>query len=551
MLFNSYAFLLCFLPAVLLVYQLVSRFHRRAVVIWLGVASLAFYGYWKPAFLLVLGTSILFNFLISVLISRTIPNGISTRLLMWTAIAVNLGALCWFKYLFPVLNFFSEHLHLGTHWNDVLLPLGISFFTFTQTAYLIDLQQGAAEQQDFFSYLLFVTFFPHVIAGPILHHKDIIPQFQRDRDYGLHFNDLAVGFTWFAMGLFKKAVIADKLAKTVTPVFAAHGAVRPVVAWIGVLTYVLQLYFDFSGYSDMANGLARMFSIDFPLNFASPFKAQSIIDFWQRWHMTLTQYIGSYLYSPVQFWVGRVTKKPGVSRSRQAATFTGFLQLILFPTVFTMFIAGIWHGAGQQFLVFGLLHGFYLTVNHGWRGIRQRRGIESPGGAAGVALRVGCVLLTFCCVILADLFFRAPSVREALLLLGRMLGVAAPASGAAAVEIGSLPLALAKIAGGLIIVWGFPNTQQILARYKPALRLAPTDEKRRWLPIFWEPSVGWGLAIGLVMMVALVQMQNPTPTRRLESRSAEWRLKQRKPGLRMSLRGLRSAWAGDFCCTAW
>ena len=295
MLFNSYVFLLCFLPATLVVYQLVSRFHRKAVVIWLGCASLIFYGYWQPRFLLVLGTSIVFNYLVSCLISRRFANSVSTRVLLWFAIAGNLGALCWFKYLFPLLNFAGTHLHAKRHWGEVLLPLGISFFTFTQITYLVDLQQGAAEQQDFFSYLLFVTFFPHLIAGPILHHRDIMPQFQQDRKYGLSLHDLSVGFSWFAMGLGKKVLIADNLAPTANLIFGVYGNVRPAEAWMGAVSYVFQLYFDFSGYCDMACGLARMFSIDFPLNFSSPYKAASIIEFWQRWHMTLTQYIGSYL----------------------------------------------------------------------------------------------------------------------------------------------------------------------------------------------------------------------------------------------------------------
>ena len=265
MLFNSYIFLFCYLPAVLVIYQLVSRFHRKAVVVWLGLASLIFYGYWRPAFLFVLGSSILFNFLMSNLISRTIRNDISTRLLLWVAIAGNLGLLGYYKYLIPLLNFTGGYLPHTHRWSDVLLPLGISFFTFTQIAYQVDLQQGSATQQDFFSYLLFVTFFPHLIAGPILHHKDIMPQFQRDRNYGLHMNDLAVGFSWFIMGLGKKVLLADTFAVTANLGYGAAGPLGMVLAWRGVLCYALQLYFDFSGYSDMALGLARMFFDRFPV----------------------------------------------------------------------------------------------------------------------------------------------------------------------------------------------------------------------------------------------------------------------------------------------
>ena len=275
------------MPILLIGYSIAGLFHRKAVVIWLGLASLAFYAYWHPAFLLILGGSILGNFLFGRLISRAAANTTVAKVLLWLAIVANLSLLGWFKYLFPFLGFIDGVFHTGQHPGSVLLPLGISFFTFTQIAYLVDLQQRVASDQDFSSYLLFVTFFPHLIAGPILHHKDIMPQFQEDRTYRLDFDDLAVGFSWFVMGLFKKVVLADRFAPTADMVFAAHGATTSGTAWIGVLSYALQLYFDFSGYCDMACGLARMLSIDFPLNFSSPYKAFNIIDFWQRWHLSL------------------------------------------------------------------------------------------------------------------------------------------------------------------------------------------------------------------------------------------------------------------------
>ncbi len=510
MLFNSYAFLFCFLPATLLIYQIVSRFHRKAVVIWLGVASLLFYGYWKPAFLLVLGSSILLNFLFSNLISRKIRNNISSHVLLWAAIAANLGTLCYFKYLFPALSFLNEHAHTGKHFSDVALPLGISFFTFTQVAYLVDLQQGSATQQDFFSYLLFVTFFPHLIAGPILHHKDIMPQFQQDRNYGLHFNDLAMGLSWFVMGLAKKVLIADSFSPIVARIFSGHGLVSSGTAWVAALAYALQLYFDFSGYCDMALGLARMFSIDFPLNFASPYKSASIIEFWQRWHMTLSQYIGSYLYSPIQFWISRRRQDRGKKVSRKAqATMEGFTQMIAFPTILTMFIAGIWHGAGFQFLVFGFLHGVYLTINHGWRSFRHQRGIKGPEGVWRWPVRGISVLLTFSCVLSTLVFFRAADVHEAMLLLKRMVFIHFGESGSP-VAVGHSSGDVVRIAVGLVIVWVFPNTQQILARYKPSLALAPPDQEPGWLPIFWEPNLTWALVLGSVAFVSAVRLQNPS-----------------------------------------
>ena len=338
------------------------------MVVWLGFMSLVFYAYWKPAIVFLLLASIAINYLAAELISRHIPNAVNVRVWLWLAICADLGLLGFFKYLFPFLNFASNVAGSSHHWTNVILPLGISFFTFTQIAYLVDLSQGDATRQDLASYVLFVTFFPHLIAGPILHHKDIMPQFQQDRDYRLRLDDVIVGLSWFIMGLGKKVLLADTFAHTAGLAYGAPGPLGFVLAWRGVLSYALQLYFDFSGYSDMALGLARMFSIDFPLNFSSPYKATNIIDFWQRWHITLTQYITSYLYSPLQFWISARRQEQGKKVSRKAqATLEGFTSLIAFPMMFTFLIAGIWHGAGLQYVVFGCLHGSYLTINHAWR----------------------------------------------------------------------------------------------------------------------------------------------------------------------------------------
>src|SRR5579875_4037656 len=258
MLFNSYIFLFGFLPLALVGYQIAAHWHRRAVVLWLALASLLFYAYWRPKYLIILCGSILFNYVAGALISRRIANRINTRVLLTLAIAANLAVLCYFKYLMPLLNFFAGQMHSAHHWRDVVLPLGISFFTFTQIAYLVDLQQGGAVQQDLGSYTLFATFFPHLIAGPILHHAEIMPQFQQAKDYRLKLDDVAIGLTWFTMGLAKKVLLADKFAPGADAAFAASHTLSLPAAWAGVLAYALQLYFDFSGYSDMALGLARM-----------------------------------------------------------------------------------------------------------------------------------------------------------------------------------------------------------------------------------------------------------------------------------------------------
>ncbi|HEY0797253.1 MAG TPA: MBOAT family O-acyltransferase, partial [Acidisarcina sp.] len=252
MLFNSPPFLVYFLPACLLGYQIAAHFGRRAVIGWLVLASLVFYAYWNPSFVIVLITSMLVNFAVSKAIAAAGEQN-KTRWMI-VGVTLNLAGLCYFKYLFPTIKFLAS-FGAGHHSiREVLLPLGISFFTFTQIAYLVDLSQGEATEQNFLEYALFVTFFPHLIAGPILHHREIMPQFSEDRSYKLNPDDLMVGISWFVMGMAKKTLIADKLALVAAPAFDYVAYRSPLEAWVGVVCYSLQLYFDFSGYSDMAIG---------------------------------------------------------------------------------------------------------------------------------------------------------------------------------------------------------------------------------------------------------------------------------------------------------
>jgi alginate O-acetyltransferase complex protein AlgI len=522
-LFNSYPFIFGFLPVVLIGYQIAAHFHRRAVVLWLVVASMAFYAYWRPGFLVLLLCSVLMNYLLACLISGRIANRIPSQWLLWIGIGVNLAALCYYKYFFPLLNWMARSAHSGTRWNDVVLPLGISFFTFTQIAYLVDLQEGSAKQQDLASYSLFVTFFPHLIAGPILHHGEIMPQFQQDRDYRLRSNDLAVGVSWFIMGLFKKVMLADQFAIPANAAFRAPFHLGALSSWAGVLAYSLQLYFDFSGYSDMALGLARMFSIDFPLNFSSPYKAASIIDFWQRWHMTLTRYITVYIYNPASMWIRRRRLAKGQKISVKALTTRrGFADMVVAPTLLTLVLAGIWHGAGLQFAIFGILHGIYLSINHAWLIFRKA---PDPAAQSLISRHLGhvaAVLLTFSAVLLGQVFFRANSVSDALVMLGGLMGLhglghLAPLKDGIALHGGNGPgeyLATlrdwAELVVGFIIVWTFPNTQQILLKFGPALEVTKADLEARLVPVFWRPSAAWGATLGMAFVMILIRLQDPS-----------------------------------------
>ena len=305
MTFSNPTFFLVFLPLCVLGFQIFGRFGRRGAVGFLTLASFLFYAQWSRKYSFLLAASIAANFLVSRLIVAAAKKPRAQTGWLVFGITANLFALGYFKYLFPLFDFFHAQGLLHSSFGAVILPLGISFFTFTQIAYLVDLKQGDAVPEDFLNYCLFVTFFPHLIAGPILHHKEIMPQFREERRYQLDRSDVALGLTWFTMGLFKKVMIADRIAPHADTLFADPRGVPAWLTWLGVLSYAMQLYFDFSGYSDMAVGLARIFSIRFPLNFNSPYKAINIIGFWNRWHMTLTRYIMAYLYSPVLFWVSR------------------------------------------------------------------------------------------------------------------------------------------------------------------------------------------------------------------------------------------------------
>jgi D-alanyl-lipoteichoic acid acyltransferase DltB (MBOAT superfamily) len=510
MLFSSNVFLFFFLPIALIGYHLLGRFGRRAVFGWLSLVSLFFYGYWNPKFLFLLGGSILINFTASRVIARVQSERAKTITLV-CAITANLGLLFWFKYLFPLLHFFHGVGWLSRNFGSVILPLGISFFTFTQISYLVDLAQGQAEVQDFLSYLLFVTFFPHLIAGPILHHKEMMPQFSGGigRRFSLNPEDFSVGFTWFLLGLAKKVLIADKLAPTADVAFSHAGSLPATAAWAGLVAYTMQLYFDFSGYSDMALGLARMFSIRFPLNFDSPFKATSVTEYWQRWHMTLTRYITLYLYNPILLSVQRRRVLAGKKTSRKAlASFGGFTSMVTYPTMVTMLLTGIWHGAGLQFVLFGLIHGVYLTANQAWRHFRQRShnapAPSKPLGPTRLAMMIGVYLQ----IAFALIFFRAPSLDAAFHLLSDLFGH----NGAGHPD----QLLAGWFAFALFpVVWFFPNTQQILGEETgaggiavspgtPNVNPAPAPTLFPWLR--WYPNTAWLLVMAAIAFASLANL---------------------------------------------
>lgn len=397
MLFNSYPFLFVFLPVFLIVFFALGAGSHRAAVAWLGLASLGFYAWWDYRDVALLLLSIVFNFLVGRQLAHQAgrPNA---RRLLTLAVVANLLTLAWFKYADFAIG--SLNMVSGSQFAllGIALPIGISFFTFTQIAFLVDAWQGKAKEYSFSAYLAFVTYFPHLIAGPILHHKEMVPQFM-DRNILIprarHFT---IGITIFVIGLAKKVLIADNLAPFANDLYRSPGEPSLLVAWGGTLAYAFQLYFDFSGYCDMAIGLSRMIGVRLPINFHSPYKAANIVDFWRRWHMTLSRFLRDYLYIPL----GGNRKGPG---HRQ-------VNLLL-----TMLLGGLWHGAGWNFVIWGGLHGAYLAVNHQWLELKARLGIPTVHGGQLLA----CAL-TFICVCYAWVFFRATDLGSALKIVRGMSG---------------------------------------------------------------------------------------------------------------------------------
>ncbi len=502
MVFSSFAFIAGFMPLALLGFLVAARIGKRAGALWLVLASLAFYSYWRVEFLPLLLASIGFNFSIGWALARTMERPGLQLAVFLLGLTADLLALVYYKYSVALAVSLGFHSVAGTPFDDIILPLGISFFTFTQIGYLVDVKQGVAKTRDLLSYVLFVTFFPHLIAGPILHNREMMPQFADPATYRFSSGNFAIGLTIFCIGLAKKVLLADPLSADVAASFAQPGTAGLVTAWLAVIGYSLQLYFDFSGYSDMAIGLARMFNVRFPLNFNSPYKATTVIDYWQRFHMTLTRFITMYIFSPVALWITRWRAGHGLDNSRRAsATPGGFVSLVAGPTLLTMGLAGLWHGAGTQFLIFGLLHGFYIVVNHTVRIFFPPPKKPPPRPwVVRAAVHAAKVLAVYLAALVAFAFFRASSTEAALQILAGMAGLHGPGA--------ALPAAtLVQIAVLFAIVWGTPNTQQIMHRYEPALGRAMANPYPKFS---WQPRSTWAFACGVVAALGVLALGGTT-----------------------------------------
>jgi alginate O-acetyltransferase complex protein AlgI len=480
-LFGSLVFIFGFLPIALFAYHALRLAGRaRLAKLSLVLSSLVFYGWWDVRYVPLIAGSIVGNFWISLLMQRW---PVRARLITGIGIGLNLALLGYYKYA----NFFVASVDAVTGWGislpHVVLPLAISFFTFQQIAYLIESCRDRKAADSFVDYALFVLFFPHLIAGPITHHKEMLPQFAVAGRGALPRSYITVGTAIFLMGLAKKALLADGFALFATPLFtAAHqGATLATSdAWLAALGYTLQLYFDFSGYSDMAIGLGLMFGILLPVNFASPYKSTSIIEFWRRWHISLSRFLRNYLY------ISLGGNRRGPARRQ--------LNLLV-----TMVLGGLWHGAGWTFLTWGLLHGIYLVINHYWRSLIPP--------LKGVAPKVVAWLMTMLAVVVAWVLFRAESFSTAASILSSMF-LPTGYHGAAPAPQVAQALAWVTVAAGVLIVTRLPNALE-LARYPQSTPGMPIEHDGIDPVRFRVPALLAAVLLGIVAGLAFAKLPDP------------------------------------------
>jgi alginate O-acetyltransferase complex protein AlgI len=464
MLFTSGEFLFVYLPVTLVGFFLLARVAGNTfAAAWLVVASFVFYAYWLPAYTVLLALSIVFNYLLGTRLSAA-SNPRARKNLLICVIAVDLLVLGYFKYA----NFFLDTVTalagrpLGNL--NVILPIGISFFTFTQIAYIADVYAGKVKERKPLHYALFVTYFPHLIAGPVLHHAEMMPQFAQPEIYRPRLENFASGLCFLLVGLAKKVLVADSWAPAANAVFDAHHfAVSPGSIWCGVFAYTLQIYFDFSGYSDMAVGLSLLIGVRLPFNFNAPYGASSIVDFWRRWHMTLSRFLRDYLYVPLG--------------GNRRGTVHRYLNLLV-----TMLLGGLWHGASWTFVFWGGLHGVYLMINHAWRNLLHRLlGTVPPRLPRVVRLTasVASLALTLLCVVVAWVFFRSPDLNSAMTLLNHMFSAR---HGADKLVAGPTMVTIALLAVSFAIAMLGPTSQRwIDGRFSTALQRYSQGAQRRLL----------------------------------------------------------------------
>ena len=442
MLFNSIEFLFIFLPVTFFVYFLLNKLKLVNLATgWLVIASLAFYSYWKLDYLPIILISMLFNYSIGKTLSDDNKLKINKKLVMVFAVIVNVGLLVYYKYFDFLIQNINAVFHQNFNYMNIVLPLAISFFTFQQIAYIVDSYEGKTKEYDFLTYALFVTFFPQLIAGPIVHHKEMMPQFANLRNRFINHKNISIGLFLLAIGLFKKVMIADNLSPFVRMSYENIPVLTFFESWCVSICYTMQLYFDFSGYCDMAMGIGYLFNIILPQNFNSPYIADSIQDFWRRWHMTLSRFLKDYIYIPL-----------GGNRNGQFKTYRNLFL--------TFLIGGIWHGANWTFIIWGAMHGIMICIHRFWKNLNIKM------------YHWFAVLITFLFVNFTWVYFRAPHISKANEVIKSMFGL----NGFAPIVIdklrlsfygGSIKISLFLIIPAIILIFFVKNSVEFSKKFKP------------------------------------------------------------------------------------
>ena len=486
MVFSSLEFIYLFLPPVLAGFLFLRALRwEGAIIWWLIAASLAFYAWWSPIHLILLLSSIAANFAVHRVLQRN-----RSKALLVFGIVGNLSLLAWFKYADFLLDNIAGAVGADYSKLGIVLPLAISFFTFQQISFLLDTWNDKIESCDFKRYVLFVTFFPQLIAGPIVLQKDTIPQFHLSNFVSRSGLNFAIGGTLFAIGFFKKVVLADGIAPYANTVFAAADAGQALpmdAAWIGAFAYTFQIYFDFSGYCDMALGIARMFGLKLPINFNSPYKALSISEFWRRWHITLSRFLRDYLYIPL-----------GGNRSGRLGRHGNLLA--------TMLLGGLWHGAGWNFVIWGGLHGSFLIINHAWRDLIKSHTITRlVPPMVRVALSWAITMLA---VIVAWVFFRAETFSGAMIVLNAMFIPNTSLIAIPELVIAERAFGVFAIACLILVVTALPNSIELTRDYRPVINTKAELKETitAWFGMAWRPVPKWGAVVMVMSCVALVQL---------------------------------------------
>lgn len=505
MLFHSYVFLFAFLPITWIAFILIKRhLSGRAAMVWVTLASFFFYGWWNPPFVLLVMLSIGVNFQIGRMLAD--PAGTRRKALLWFGLLFNLIPLGYFKYANFLADIWADLTGTQAVQISSILPLAISFYTFQKVGYLVDAYKTRKAEHDLVDFSLFVMFFPQLIAGPIVRHEEILPQIKRSVNTPIRGVMVAAGLSLVAVGLFKKVFIADHLGVYFTgayPLIAGGHVMSLLEAWLVMTACALQIYFDYSGYADMAAGLGLMFGVRMPLNFFSPYKATSPVDFWRRWNMTLMRFLRDYVYIPL-----------GGSRHGEVRKY-----LCAFTV---MIVCGVWHGAGWNYIVWGAMVGSILAINN--LILRTQIGQNPPGPRWWRTLSGRA--LTFVCYVGPLTIFMFPHLKQGFAVLGSMfggdlllplslkpaLGALAPKLKALGIGFGQMPAyagseMLMWVGAGLLVLYFAPNSEQLFARYRPTLRMLPKEilkAERPWAR--WKPSPAWAVALAAVVTISLMFM---------------------------------------------